>query len=217
MYKRQGLTRGGRFAAVTNFREPQQIPGRHSRGQLCLDFLAARDTPSQFLSALRPHAASYSGFNLLLWNGDQLMHFCNREMFARALGPGIYGISNGTINDSWPKVTNGRRALAQSLAQYPRVPQLLDLLDERSQPSDAELPDTGVGLVMERLLAPRFIHSAVYGTRSSSVVYYQRDGSVRLVERQFSADGTIGGQVGFEFTGTFNSVTETMPGASAAL
>jgi uncharacterized protein with NRDE domain len=201
-----GTERSGRFAAVTNFRGPTQDASEFSRGALCLDFLTSTASSSDFLNALVTRAESYAGFNLLLWDGVQLMHLCNQEMRPRVLGPGIYGVSNGLLNEDWPKVSSGRRALAHALRNDFNVASCLNLLADRSQPHDQALPATGVGLAKERLLAPRFISSEDYGTRVSSVFWHQRNDTVGLVERRFNSRAVAQGQVGFEFRTRCSSV-----------
>jgi uncharacterized protein with NRDE domain len=195
-----GCSRAGRFAAVTNFREPGVTSGRRSRGELCTDFLLGADAADDFIRRLAPGDQHYGGFNLLLWDGVQLLFYSNQERLPRALGAGIYGISNGYLNTPWPKVANGRRGLAGALARGFAPSQALTLLGDRTQPPDQQLPDTGVGLDKERLLAPAFICSPDYGTRVSTVFTLRRDGTARWLEKRFDAAGTAVGQVDFEFS-----------------
>ena len=82
--------------------------------------------------------------------------------------------------------------------QEPDIAPLLATLAEDRPPPDAELPDTGVGLEIERMLSPPFIRSEGYGTRASSVVLVNRDGRARFFERRFGPNGTHQGDTRLE-------------------
>ena len=45
--------------------------------------------------------------------------------------------------------------------------------------------DTGVGLEWERILAPIFITSSIYGTRSSTVLLIDLENKVTFIERSY--------------------------------
>ncbi len=102
----------------------------------------------------------------------------------------MHVISNGRIGVHWPKTERLQHRFVEAIAS-PGADDasLLDLLLDQRQPADAALPDTGVGLELERLLAPIFVRgSAHYGTRASTLAYACDDGSSRLRERLFGAD-----------------------------
>jgi uncharacterized protein with NRDE domain len=200
-----GVNRNGRFAAVTNFREPGLTTGERSRGELCINFLSGNQSAAAYTAQLSHHADRYGGFNLLLWDGEQLRYYSNQnhsiqDHTGRALEPGIYGMSNGYLDEAWPKVVSGKRALQQALATPTVIAQSLEILADRSQPRDRQLPDTGVSLDLERLLAPRFILSETYGTRVSTVLCLGADKQVEFVEQSFDTDGAHSGRVEFEFS-----------------
>lgn len=186
-----GVTRGGRFAALTNFREP----GRHradapSRGGLVTAFLTGRETPLDFLASLAERAVRYNGFSLVVADGTRLAHLSNRGAAPAPISPGVHGLSNHLLDTPWPKVTRTRDRLRELLARDQVEPSsLLDLLADRDPPPDAELPDTGVGLELERLLGPPCVVSLTYGTRCSTALLVGRDGEVRLVERTLDPNG----------------------------
>ncbi|MFO1350816.1 MAG: NRDE family protein [Gammaproteobacteria bacterium] len=190
-----GLTRTGRFAAVTNYRDPGAFrPNAPSRGALASDFLSGREAARAYLGRVADRAALYNGFNLLMRDGAGLYYFSNRSGAAPlALEPGIHGLSNHLLNTPWPKVERGRAKLAAALEindGEPLVENLLSLLEDRWQPSGAELPNTGVGANRERQLAPMFIATPEYGTRSSTVVLMAHDGATRIIEKTHS-DGAL--------------------------
>jgi uncharacterized protein with NRDE domain len=181
-----GVTRGGRFAAVTNFRDAAPAaPDAPSRGHLVGGFLRGADSPGAYLRALAPRAGEYAGFNLLVGEGEELRYLGNRGCAARTLAPGVYGLSNALLDTPWPKVERGKAGLAAALAGGGDVdPEALFRVLWDAEPApDGRLPDTGVGLERERMLSSPFIRSPEYGTRASTVLLVGRDGRVRFVER----------------------------------
>lgn len=191
-----GITRRGRFAALTNFREPAASDAAvPSRGALVTGFLRASDPAESFAIRLAARGALYPGFSLFLADGRQLAHVSNRGG-AMLLPPGIHALSNGRFGDRWPKVERGRALFAQSLArdegEEALVASLLAMLRDDSPGEEGQLPDTGVGRERERILSPIFISGADYGTRSSSVLLVRRNGSIRFVERQWRPLGVAG-------------------------
>jgi len=182
-----GITDGGRFAAVTNVREPGAVPGPRSRGDLTREFLAGSETPASYLARVR--GADFSGFNLLLADRDQLCYGSNRNGPPQVLEPGIYGLSNHLLDSPWPKLLTARRNFAAALPQLPDTSPLFALLaDDEIVPDDA-LPRTGVSLEWERRLSAIFVRSADYGTRASTVVTRSLAGAIRLEERSFGPHG----------------------------
>lgn len=183
-----GVTRAGRFAAVTNYRDPglAQTPGAPSRGALVARFLRGAVDAEAYAHDLARRAARYNGFNLLVGDGAGLFYLSNRTEGVRRLEPGIYGLSNALLDTPWPKVLRARRAMADALAAAEGDAwdgPLWEVLADRVIAADDALPDTGVGAERERLLSPPFIASDVYGTRASTVLTIAADGEVRLVER----------------------------------
>lgn len=193
-----GLTRAGRFAALTNVRDAS-MPERAnapSRGQLVTDFLRDDRPPARFAEALASEAERYNGFNLLLGTfggAAQLLHCTNRnENTTRRVAPGVHGLSNASLDTTWPKVETAKAALRRTLATGgdPRPEGLIDLMnDAEPAPADA-LPDTGVAPEWERALSSIFIRTDGYGTRSSTALLVARDGAVTFVERTFASGGS---------------------------
>jgi uncharacterized protein with NRDE domain len=185
-----GITGTGRFAAVTNYRDPLAPKGELSRGDLVRGFLASDSAPAVFLDDLKPRADSYSGFNLIVGvageAGSEIGYLSNRGAGPRMLGPGIYGLSNHLLDTPWPKVRKGKAELARMIsAAVLEADNLFGLLGDKTPAPDAELPSTGVGIELERVLSPIFIETPVYGTRSSSLVLFGKDRGLSLEERVF--------------------------------
>ncbi len=181
-----GITRGRRFAAITNYRDPRSVlPNAPSRGHLVSDFLKSRESGQTYLERLLPRGSAYNGFNLLLWDGKELLYYSNQNSSPQALQPGIYGLSNHLLNTPWPKVERGRRKLGALLEEgaVPSTEDLLGLLEDRTRATDEALPNTGVSLAWERMLSPLFIESPDYGTRSSTILRVDQQGKVTVAEK----------------------------------
>lgn len=198
-----GIDRQGRLAAVTNYRQGRrETVAPRSRGHLVSDYLTSRiDARAHIARVARDDAQLYNGFNLICGDARGLHYFSNRQGQARALGPGVYGLSNHLLDSPWPKVTAGKDGLTALLSTTggELVSSLFALLSDRRQVADDLLPRTGVSPEWERLLSSAFIASAEYGTRSSTVVLVGRDGRAQLLERTFGPGGTPGEEVRFEF------------------
>lgn len=195
-----GIDRTGRLAAVTNFRQGEREPeARRSRGHLVSQFLTGPTDGRDYLTLVERDAALYNGFNLIAGDAGAMHYFSNRGAPARALGPGVYGLSNHLLDSPWPKVTAGKSGLAALLAGGGELlPSLFALLSDRREAADALLPSTGVGREWERLLSSAFIATEQYGTRSSTVVLVGRDGRAVFAERTFGPGGVPGEEARFE-------------------
>lgn len=190
-----GVTRCGRFAAVTNYRDPSlRRPGSPSRGALVRDFLLGVESPEAYLARVLRQGDAYAGFNLLVGERDALFYLSNVEGKVRALEPGIYALSNGLLDASWPKAQRARTALAAALEdpEGPDPEALFAFLADTSRPEDAALPDTGVGLEWERTLSSVFIAALGYGTRSSTVLRLSAEGEADFRERTFAPSAPAG-------------------------
>ena len=194
-----GVTRDGRFAAVTNYREPvAPPPGALSRGELVSDYLLNGEDPERWLETLLARANRYGGFNLLLGTPEQLIYFSNRGRGPETLRPGVYGLSNHLIDTPWPKVVRARRALAERVADGRVAPgDLMEIMTDRARPPDQELPDTGVGIELERVLGPVFVDKPGYGTRCITTLTLDRDQGVSFVER--STAPVLNGTLSYRF------------------
>ncbi|CAI8738400.1 MULTISPECIES: NRDE family protein [Pseudomonas] len=187
-----GVGPNGRFAALTNIRDPHQPQGARSRGELVAAFLRGELGVEAYLDQVASRSQQYSGFNLLVADNAQLGYLNARQPTPQVLGEGVYGVSNAGLDTPWPKLLKARAGLQQHLAD-PQPERLLELLGDNLPAADSELPETGVGLGTERLLSSVFIASQNYGTRASTVLIVEADGRRRLLERSF---GPLGGHLG---------------------
>jgi uncharacterized protein with NRDE domain len=183
-----GITREGRFAALTNFRDPPaKRDDRPSRGHLVSAFLRGKETPRAYVTELAAHAHEYNGFSLIVGQSAEFCYYANLEPEPRVLAPGLYGLSNHLLDTPWPKVVRGKQALAQLMSDEngPDAERLFTILADRAPADEVELPDRGVGRERELWLSPLFISGPTYGTRSSTVLWIDNDGDVTFIERTF--------------------------------
>lgn len=180
-----GITKQGRFAALTNFRDPDRhTEGKRSRGEIVRNFLMGSEPPELFLKGLNPLA--YNGFNIIAGTPDELFYFNNIEGKVEAVFPGIHGVSNHFLDTPWPKVEKGKAGLRAALQEETvQTEALFQLLQDAESAEDDTLPETGVGLEVERKLSPLFISMPDYGTRSSTVLTIDQANQVTFIERVY--------------------------------
>lgn len=195
----------GRLAAVTNVRiglatEPAPRP----RGALVRDFVRGTMTVDDYFAGLRQDADAYGRFNLLCGDGDALGFAPNHPDFeTHPIVPGVHAMSNGTFDAPWPKSTHATQALASWLDTHDgrsapgpeAIAPLFSALAETTLAPDALLPDTRVGLELERMLSPPFVRGEHYGTRCSTVVLVGSR-EMEFIERRFGSDAAILGESG---------------------
>ena len=195
----------GRLAAVTNVRDPAAPAGGPSRGALPGAFLQADQSPATFVERLQTHATAFAPFNLVVADRQQAVWLGNHPLQHRLLTPGIHGLSNAALDEPWPKTEKLRQAVANwCAAGIDALAPLWDALGDERQPPDSTLPDTGIGLTLERTLAPVFLRGPAYGTRASTVVLIDARGRGRLHERRFGPDGIPTGSSDWCFDGQGN-------------
>ena len=183
-----GVTREGRFAAVTNVRDPRTFdPEAPSRGALVVDFLSGRDAPLAHLRRLAADGVRRNGYNLVAGAGGRLAWLSNAHGSPRELVDGVHAVSNALLDTPWPKSVRASSRLTRLLERGAELDpeELFALLADREEAPDAELPDTGVGLEAERALSPPFVATPRYGTRGSTLLLVARSGRATFLERLF--------------------------------
>ena len=197
-----GVSDAGRFALVTNLRgygDPD--PARVSRGELVTDQLTGVGTYADRDPA---NLEDFNPFNLIVADREEARFLSNRpEAIRTALAHGIYGLSNGALDEPWPKTLQLKGALLDWLnagdagfdALFAALADetLPDVGVHTTEPSDVrrEAPETGV-----------FIRDSVYGTRCSTIVAIDRAGDGQIIERRFSGDGAQTGETKLRFSWT---------------
>ena len=207
-----GATRAGRWATVTNIRDPAAVrPDSRSRGALVAGFLRGTDTPEAYARRAHAERGAYTGFNLLVGHGPgpgspgEAWLASTRRRGPERLAPGLHGLSNDTLDTPWPKLTRGRGAFEAALGAALARPGPLDpaallaFLTDEMPAADADLPETGVGLDLERLLSPAFIRGDRYGTRATTALVLDAGGGGRLSEQTWGPDGARGALVHLGF------------------
>jgi uncharacterized protein with NRDE domain len=167
-----GVSRSGRFAAVTNYRGGRDPAAKESRGGLVRDFLSGNIKTKQFMEQKDKSKSGYSGFNLLACDAEELWVLSNRDGGARKLEPGIYGLGNLLLDT--PEVSGPKEDFARSIGV-----------------AAAEESLFGV-LAKSKILGPE------YGTRCSTVLVSNGRG-LRYAERPFDAAGKESATGRFEF------------------
>jgi uncharacterized protein with NRDE domain len=185
-----GLHRRGRFAALTNVRNPneqREATTTKSRGLLVTEFLNSHYRPIDFLQQLHDSSTEYNGFNLLVSDGETLAFYSTVDQSVQSLAPGIYGLSNASLDTPWPKVIKARDHLSHWIKEQHKP--LIELLHNAEIVSDDQLPDTGIPLEWERGLSAQFISLPGYGTRCSTAITLNTDGQLSVEEMNFNEQG----------------------------
>lgn len=183
-----GISKNGRFAALTNFRDPSQMKGdKVSRGEIVSNYLETDISPQAYLKSLHENKERYEGFNVLVGSPDQLFYYSNIQGKISEIPSGTHGLCNHLLNTPWPKVMKGKDALQKVVQQQSKVESsdLFSLLSDNEEAEDIHLPNTGVPLELERKLSPLFIKTPDYGTRSSTVLTVDYDNQVTFIERTY--------------------------------
>lgn len=182
-----GITKTGRFAALTNFRDPNQNhKNKRSRGHIVRNFLTEEATPYEFLLDLQQERNNYPGFNVLVADTESFYYYSNVENEIKKVPIGIHGLSNHLLNTPWPKVERGKQQL-RSLVENNKVESdaLFQLLADKKQAPLKSLPNTGLPLEMEKQVSSIFIETNHYGTRCSTVLTIDKYGTVTFQEVSF--------------------------------
>jgi uncharacterized protein with NRDE domain len=195
-----GINTEGYVSALTNIRDPKTLrKDVISRGYLVSDYLV--EPVRNYQQALHNTRTQYNGYNLLYGHWQQLQVYNNHLDQHYALHPGVYGLSNASLNSPWPKIAKGTDKL-QAYCQDPHAihnKQLFELLFDSSMAPDDELPNTGISKEWEKRLSAIFIRGRDYGTRSSTVLTIDYQGAVDWHERSFDSQATMISERHFQF------------------
>ena len=180
-----GITKNGRFAAITNYRDMSQTDSfTTTRGNLTKEFLSSEISPELYGDKISGNAAEYNGYNLIFGDARALFYFSNRSGNLIKLTPGIYGLSNHLLDTPWPKVRKSKTSFKKILNEENiSEEELFKILSDTSVPSDESLPDTGLSLDIERAVSPIFVETPLYGTRSSTVIFWNKRDEIKFIEK----------------------------------
>lgn len=181
--------RGGRFAAVTNQRAlAAPPPGLRSRG-LAVRELAMADDPDAYVDAL--DARAYASMNLAWGDAERVrLAYCRvtGEKQIVELAPGIHVLCNDRLGaPGFPRGARLHDAIAPHVrAPWPELSRTIErALGDHTRVALADTPESHLPRELARELTATCIHSERYGTRSSTVVAFDRGG----VRAYLHADG----------------------------
>jgi len=184
-----GITKQGRIATLTNFRDLSNMKkNAESRGQLVSDFLETNITPKDYLIQIQKTSKLYNGFNLLVGDSNSLYYYSKYNDEITQVEPGIHGLSNHSLNTPWPKVVLGKNMLKELMDDKLIHHKLFNILKDTTVPRDEDLPDTQIGIELERLLSPIYIESPQYGTRAMTVVTIDYNNEVTFIEKSLDTE-----------------------------
>ncbi len=195
-----GVTKQGRFAAITNIRIGTKISqDRKSRGEL-VTMALAENSPIN-AEWLEQHSDEYSPFNLVYGPLNGLVCYNSVSKRHIVLSDGFHAVSNGELDDVWPKMAKGERQLEALVRSNQAIEseQLFSILKDREKAEESLLPDTGVPIEWERLLSSIFICSDGYGTRSSCLLLQNNNSAIEFTEKQYNESGKSVGEQSFSF------------------
>ncbi|MGI2260990.1 NRDE family protein [Shewanella sp. GXUN23E] len=185
-----GFNQQGEIAALTNIRDLNTTQDdRLSRGELVLKALKGEIDEHWLLQ----HSDSYNPFNLLYQQGRELYVFNSRNTTNTLLTDGFHAVSNGDLDDIWPKMAKGKQVLEQVISNHHQLSpeNLLPIMADESQPDDNCLPDTGVSKEWERRLSSIFIRHPEYGTRSTNIIITHQHGLLQCLEARYHPNGKV--------------------------
>lgn len=183
-----GITKHGRFAALTNYRDPEQTTAdKKSRGDIVRSYLAEKATPMEYLKDLQRQQHHFVGYNVIIGNPNELYYYSNIQNEIQKIHPGTHALSNEFLNTPWPKVSRTKAKLNEYVQKSDNLDhdKLFEIIADTEEAADHQLPGTGVSLALERKLSPPFIITPEYGTRSSAIVLIDHDDNVTFIERTY--------------------------------
>ena len=189
-----GITRAGRLAAVTNYRERPAAPAARSRGSIVTDFADSDRGPLEFAAELATE--QYAGYSLLACDADSLVYASNRGDAPQSLSPGLYGLSNAALDTPWNKLTRSRERLGDLLNGEPALDPLLDLMLDKEPAAD---DDPALPFARPIELTAPFVITPDYGTRCTTAIIGRADGHLEVAERRFEPGGEWSGESRFAF------------------
>ncbi len=193
------VNKSGRFATVTNYREQQRARGRlQSRGEIVMNFVAGSDDALTYVSSLAPDR--YAGVSVLVADRDTICYTSNRGDDAVSLAPGVYGLSNASLDTPEPKLLRTKEALSTLVASNNvNSTELLRLLADKTPAPIAEVESGEMPFILARAFTAPFIVAESYGTRCSTTLLYANDGRIEFCERRFNPGGGASGDSAFIF------------------
>lgn len=185
-----GTNKDGKIAFLTNYRHPDFFNRKGpTRGTLVSNFLIGNEDGESYLKSIE-NTEAYNGFNLVVGTTKKLFYYSNVENEIKIISSGIHGLSNAFLDSSWPKVDDGKDRLKAAIdSNALNTENLFSILHDSSFAKTEDLPQTGVGPEMEKILSAKFINTPNYGTVCSTVIKLDRNGTCFFEEKSFDAEG----------------------------
>lgn len=179
------IGKNGKIAAVTNYRNPEHVnPSAPSRGMIPVEAVTSEISGKETILQFKDSWKSCNGFNLILHDGQATYWYSNVKEEIVQLDKGIYGLSNAFLDSPWPKVVHGKAAFRQwLLSGQPKLEDGLEIMSNTQVYPKEILPDTGVGEGVEQMLSAACIVSPIYGTRSTTVLFKNKNGTIQVTEK----------------------------------
>lgn len=198
-----GLTKNGRFIAITNFRDPKnEKENPKSRGDISKNFLSTNKSVTEFLSKISKNKNQYNGFNLILSddNLSTLYHYSNITDLTTSIDDGIHGLSNHLLDTPWPKIQIGKSQLNDLVKDRQlKINELAGILRNTKKAPDNSLPETGISFDLEKKLSPVFISMKRYGTRCSTIILVDKTNKVSFLEITYNERAQAISEKTYEF------------------
>lgn len=192
-----GINKEGGLALVTNYRNPKKQSNlKLSRGLLVSHYLLEKgyNSPFEYIKKIASMATDYNQFNLIVGNLNEIYYYSNVTHQAQKLAAGIHCISNHLLNTPWYKVERAKALFSQIKNEFLNCTErnkmrdlLFPILADKQLAPDDLLPDTGVGVDIEKMLSSIFVNLSdrKYGTRSSSVILFEQ-GNISFSEKIYN-------------------------------
>lgn len=195
-----GITKDGRFCAVTNYRDIKHSdPNAQSRGELVTNFLTSNLPSQKYLQELQNTTVKYNGYNLLTWQNKNMHHYSNYQGTINELSNGIHALSNALLDTPWYKVKKIKEVFIKVINNDLNEQLFFEILADTSTADDNDLPQTGLPYELEKAVSAMCIRTEKYGTVSSSVVTINTKGQVSFVEKTYAVGGRKEGIKRFNF------------------
>jgi uncharacterized protein with NRDE domain len=180
-----GITKNGRFAAITNYRDMKSIKkDALSRGRIVTDFLLGTSSPETYSKGLIESSDLYNGYGLIFGDRNDLFFFSNQTKKLIKIKPGVHGLSNHLLDTPWFKVKKGKELLKKAIDKKDTlVDDLFLMLSDKTFSPKNELPDTGLPKEIEKSISSIFVETPDYGTHSSTVILIDKKDTVTFIEK----------------------------------
>lgn len=193
-----GITKRGKFAALTNFLQPKIDVNAKGRGHLVSNFLTSDLDSSSYTRRISEEGQLYNAFNLVAADfnntkGDVMYYYGSRgEKQPVKLNPGLYGLSCSLLDTPWKKLQHGKRLFADiikkshDIAKEDLVQELIKVMNnEEPQFPDPDIEEQGKEFVRPILTnyCAVCVRCPGYGTRTNTIVLVDNEGQVTFTER----------------------------------